>query len=277
MKKMKQILGLLVMVMACYQTCAQVAVSVELNRRTYHQYEPVMARVTLKNFSGTPLIFGSNKSFKGELLFHIAKPGESFSRSTELVKMTLNNLILTPGVTKEVTINLGKSYVFETIGNHKMKAIVSHTSLTDKYESSIVGFDVSRGYKVWETSVGIPDVFAVEAGSKIAKRTYKVTSLFDGKDPVYYLMIQDASTIYNVNRIGNDLGVASPQFMVDNLSQLHIIVSNTVKSFLYHVYDSDGLRISTDEYTKTNSSPRFMEDTNTGKVLIVGGEKKVNL
>lgn len=273
MNKIKCLVGLFAALTVCCQTFAQVAVNVQLNRKTYHQYEPVIAKVKLKNFSGTPLIFGSSDTFKGELIFHIVKPGDTFSRSTELLRVSLDNLILPPGVTKDATINLGKSYNFDSIGNHKIKVIASHTTLTDKYESNIIGFNVSQGFKVWETSFGVPDLFATEAGSKVAKRTYRVTSLFDGVEPVYYLIVEDSKKIYSVKRIGKDLGVAQPQFTVDNLSQLHVLVSSTVRSFNYHIFDIDGLNISTDEYLKKDTTPRFMEDPNTGKVLVVGGEK----
>jgi len=267
----KKALITLLTIFTAHAGLSQVSITLETNRKNYHQYEPALVQITLRNFSGTPLIFGSKDGLGGGITFEIQEPGNTNSNQSEYVKLDLENLILRPGIPEKKQINLSKHLTLKSIGKYRIKAIVSHEQLQNDYESSSVFFSASKGFFVWSTTAGIPDVLGTNK-NKIKSISYKIDSLFDGKDRVYYLIIEDEKRIYNVTRIGHDLGTSKPQCKVDNMSRLHVMIQDGVKIFSYYIYETSGERVSRDIYKKTSSSPYLSTDLDTGKIVVTGGK-----
>jgi len=267
----KKVLITLVTIFTAHAGLSQVSIALETNRKNYHQYEPVLVQLTLRSFSGTPLIFGSKDGLEGGVTFEIQEPGYANSNQSEYIKLDLKNLILRPGIPEKRQINLSKYLTLNEIGKYRIKAIINHEQLQNDYESNSAFLNSSKGFFVWSTTAGIPDVLGNNK-NKIKSITYKIDSLFDGQDRVYYLVVEDEKKIYKVSRIGHDLGTSKPQCMVDNMSRLHIMIQDGVKIFSYYIYETSGERVSHDIYKKTSSSPHLSTDPDTGEIIVTGGK-----
>jgi hypothetical protein len=253
--------------------CAQVAMTIKSNRKNYHQYERPYLLLTLNNYSGTSLIFGSTKNLSGTVTIRIKKPGTYNDMTEDFIKLELDNFILKPGVPYNLKIDLGKYLSLGKVGSYKLKAILTHGNLASGYESNYIFFTVSKGFYVWETTVGTPTLPGQAVGDKVATISYKLDSMFDGKDKVYYFLVEDAKRVYRVARIGVDYGIAAPQCRVDFLSRAHILIQDSSKIFSYFVYDTSGELIKHHVYKKVSASTPYLGlDESTGSIRVLGGD-----
>ena len=266
----KNIIIALLSVIICQAAVAQVSMQLYSNRKNYHQYEPVKLMLVLRNFSGTPLIFGSSSELSGKITLEIKSPGSY--NLPDYVQVELQNVILKPGLPEKVKIDLGKYFTIDKIGKYRIKALIEHKQLPNKYESNYVFFDSTKGYLIWTSTAGIPDVLQENKDRAVRSVTYKIDSLFDGRDKVYYLVIEDDKRIYTVSRIGYDVGTTVPSCKIDFLSQLHILIQESAKIFSYYVFDTAGNKLKHNIYKKKNKIPPALSvDPNTGEILVVGG------
>lgn len=267
----KKALITILAIITTHTSIGQVALTLETNRKNYHQYEAAHIQLTLRNFSGTPLIFGNAAGLSGSVTLEIKQPGNTTSNQSEYIEVNLENLILRPGIAEKTQINLSKYFTLRRIGKYRIKAIVKHEQLGSEYESNLVHINASEGFFVWSSTAGIPDVLNENTDNKIKSVNYKIDSLFDGKDRVYYLIIEDKQRIYTVARIGQDTGTSAPQCQIDYLSRLHVMIQDSAKIFTHYIYETSGERVSRVIYKKTTTSPRLTTDPNTGKIVVIGG------
>jgi hypothetical protein len=250
---------------------AQVGITLQMNRKTYLQYENVYARINLRNYSAHPLAFGKNKGLSGKLLFEIydAKGALVPRISNELPD--IEGTLLKPGSTQEVVTLVSRYYDLSQPGNYKITAYISHPQLTSDYQSDPVTFNVSQGVDVWKRIVGTPDF--VNKVEKIRPRTFRIISLFDGTDKVFYLMIEDDKKVYSVKRIGYEMGGTKPECEIDSLSRLHILLKLSSTIFVYFLYDIDGSLEKRDVYKKEGTTPTLVRNPQSGAIVVAGGEK----
>ncbi|MDY4162467.1 MAG: hypothetical protein SOX97_02655, partial [Sutterella sp.] len=71
MKRIWGAIAALVLLVVALPAGAQVSMELQLNRSVYMQYEPIFAKLKLRNYSGQPLVFGVADELKGELLFEV--------------------------------------------------------------------------------------------------------------------------------------------------------------------------------------------------------------
>lgn len=250
---------------------AQVGITLQMNRKTYMQYETIYSKVTLRNYSAHPLAFGKNKGLHGQLLFEI------YDAKGALVQRTSNSLpeiegtLLKPGSSKEIVTPISQYYDLSQPGNYKITAYIKHPQLTSDYQSNPVTFNVSEGVTVWKRIVGLPDF--VHNSKKIRPRTFRIISLFDGSDKVFYMIIEDDKKVYSVKRIGYEMGGIAPECEIDSLSRLHILLKLSSTIFVYFLYDIDGSQEKREVYSKNDTTPTLVRNPDTGYVIVAGGEK----
>ena len=73
-KLFSRLMVLLLLGLASLGVDAQVTVQLELNQQVFMQFEPIFAKVKIRNFSGHPLVFGANKELSGQISFQIYGP-----------------------------------------------------------------------------------------------------------------------------------------------------------------------------------------------------------
>ncbi|MBO5724112.1 MAG: hypothetical protein J6S58_04720, partial [Lentisphaeria bacterium] len=214
----------------------QVAMKAEILQTHFLQYEPVYLRLTMRNQSGHPLVFGEHSGLRGSLRFEITAigvAGHIHRRSAETP--TLKGIILQPGTTRVFTYNVSAYYDLRKQLNYELKAVISHPQLGSDYESNKVGFSVIGGQEIWHALVGIPDSLQNQKSGTVPTRKYSIRRYNTGKQALIVLLVEDDKRIYSVRRLGMDLGDSlKPQCAIDDLSRLHVLVAASPKVFAYY-------------------------------------------
>ncbi|OGV36103.1 MAG: hypothetical protein A2020_03305 [Lentisphaerae bacterium GWF2_45_14] len=261
---------------ASMDAAGQIGVVMELNRKNYLQYEHVFAKIKLRNYAGSALIFSdTNPAISGGIRFEIYSPDGGMAQVISKDVPEIKGILLKPGETSEIVIPISKYYNLSSLGRYRVKAIVYHSQMVSEYESGTLTLSVSSGVDAWKTVVGMPSFTQTDItsdGGKIKTRQYRIASMFDGKDKVFYMIIEDNSRIYAIKRIGYEMADKVPECEIDALSRLHILQKLSSDVFMYMLYDIDGTRERKEIYKKKETSPVLVRDPQSGAVIVAGGE-----
>ena len=251
---------------------AQIALRVELSQQHFLRYEPVFARVTMRNLSGHPLAFGENAGLRGILRFEIHSDSGRYSLLLGRETPPLKGLILQPGASRSVTFNIARYYDVRRIDHYSVKAVISHPQVRSAYESDPVSFSVVSGREIWQAVVGVPRYLLQNDTTKIPTRRYRLVSYNTGKRFVYVMLVEDKDRIYMIRRLGIDLGMdLAPQCAVDDLSRVNVLIAASPKVFAYFQFDVNGRLEKREVRIKTDTRPRLVVNRDTGTVVLSGG------
>ena len=247
----------------------------EVAQNRFLQYEPVYLRLTMRNMSGHPLVFGEHSGLRGALRFEITGMHRSgYIRNISKETPTMKGIILQPGATRVFTYNVSAYYDLRKKDDYQLKAVISHPQLGEEYESNRVGFSIIGGQEVWSALVGIPDSVQKNSAKVIPTRKYRILSYNTGKQALYALLVEDDRKIYCVRRLGMDLGYTlKPQCAIDDLSRLHVLVAASPKVFAYYLFDVTGKLEKKEVRLKTDTSPHLVSNRDMGTVLLAGGRR----
>ncbi|MBN2643617.1 MAG: hypothetical protein JXR78_18340 [Victivallales bacterium] len=253
---------------------AQVAVSVSMNHGNLMAYEPVFAKVSLRNFSGHPLVFGKSEMMTGSINFEIKGPrGELIMPIDRNVMPTISGLLIESGKREEIIIQLSRYYPLFNTGRYSLRAYISHPQLKKSYQSDRISFSISSGIMIWEHMVGVPDIEGKrDKKEQIPQRNYKISSLYDNNRNYYYLTVEDDTHIYSVRRIGVEMSMSRPQCEIDRLSRLHVLLATTPRIYSYFIFDHDGKLEHEAVYRKSDTTPLLVRNLVSGSVSLSGGE-----
>ncbi len=261
-----------------FPASAQVSLELQLNRSVYMQYEPIFAKLKMRNYSGQPLIFGVSKEFRGELLFDVTRGTESVSKvAGKDIPVSMN--ILMPGASLDLVIPITQYYPVEKLGCYRLHAYVKHSALKDMFRSNECRFEVNPGVEIWKRTVGVPDMLRAghvngeDKNRKIqaAERTFSLRVMTDNAVRHYYLVVEDSQYVYAVLHVGVEVGMERYKAEVDMLSRLHLLMPISPKLFRYVIVNLDG-RAEQDKYLKTTKTiPSLVLDKDSGRVYVVGG------
>ena len=276
MRKTLWAIAALVLMTVALPAAAQVSMELQLNRSVYMQYEPVYAKLKLRNYSGQPLVFGVADELKGEVLFEITRGTETVAKiPAKDIPVSMN--ILMPGASLELVVPISQYYQIEKLGTYRVHAYLKHKMLKDMFRSNECRFEVNPGVEVWKRTVGIPDMLRVgeaDSGKKqqeIKERTFSLRVMGENAVKHYYLVIEDKQYVYAVLRVGREVGMERYKVEVDMLSRLHLLIPISPKLFRYAIVNLDG-RAEQDKYLKTTKTiPSLVLEKNTGRVYVAGG------
>jgi len=251
---------------------AQLGIAIDMNHKAYLQYENISARITLRNFSGHPLIFGESEQLQGKIRFEITSPDGSFIPLSGNQTPCITGMLIEPGKTKQVVIPVSQFYRLIDIGRYTIRAYITHPQLASAFESGTANFTISNGMPVWEHQVGLPRLIDTpDTTEQIQQRYFRISSLLDGNRNYFYLIIDDEDQIYCIRRIGIEMSKSAPNCEVDHLSRLHIMVQTNPRVFSYYIFNPDGSVDKESVYRKTTSTPQLIRNQETGTVVLVGG------
>ncbi len=246
----------------------QIALKLELSQKDYLQYDKVYAKVTMDNYSGTPIVFGSAEQLKGSLSFHIETPDKSVEfLIDEKITPNIENMILRPGFGATVTVPISKYYDMKTRGRYRVKAIIKHVRLPNAYQSNTMTCMVVKGITMYERKIGVPDV--LNEGGQIALRKYRLVSYYNGADTVFNLVVEDEANIYAVRKVGFQTGSLVPVCEIDAFSNIHILNQVSTKIFSYLSFDYNGKLLKREIYDRVGTM-RFVR-TKSAMIKVQGG------
>lgn len=249
---------------------AQVAMSLNLNRTVYMQYEPIYAAVTLRNDSGRTLAFGHDPKLQGFILFEIRDSKNNLVAQIPDTEFDTTGLLLRAGEIKRLVIPISKYYNLDHTGSYRVFAYISHIQLPAEYQSKEVSFQIVNGVKIWTQKVGIPDLTG-KGEEKAVERVYSIHSMTEGPDRFLYLIVEDNHKVYGVVRIGKRIGLEQFRAEVDMLSRIHLLMPVSPKVFQYLAFALDGSCIANQHWKITNTIPTLVRDPANGMVTLVGG------
>jgi hypothetical protein len=269
--KLKIFLLLALLTLTSFFCNAQLAITLKLNRSNYLQYEKVYAKITIRNISGHPVVFGDNKRLHGKLLFKIIDSENITADQVGDSSYEMAGVIIEAGQHKEFIVPVSSFYKLRKCGIYRIYAYIEHNMFEDVYRSRKTSFEVNKGFIIWQKTVGIPEFMLSGKKKKIKNRTYKMLRMLQGSKKGNYLVIEDKRRVYSVLFLGYALGEEKITHDIDPLSRLHLMVPISPKIFVHLVIDVNGKIDDESVYRRTKTVPSLVRNPKTGKIFVTGG------
>jgi hypothetical protein len=258
----------------CGELSARVGMSLEINRSTFMQFEPVYAKITLRNDTGKALLFGKSPRLQGFLMLELSGAGQRYVQKRKGKEISIDGLIMKPGEIRSIIIPINAYYDIDKADNYKIHAYIAHSMLDKEFKTPDRFFQVQHGAPLWKRTVGIPDIYSTP-GSGSRERTYEIRTMHERGRRYYYLVVSDSTHVYGVVRLGHQMGYEKLQIEVDMLNRIHVLVPVTPKVFHYLSFSIDGANV-TNSFWKTSSTiPQLYRNPRNGIVTRIGGTEAV--
>jgi hypothetical protein len=214
---------------------AQLSTSLKLSKRQFVMGEPVLATITVTNYSGSELTFYSDA--RTQWLNFIMKDGRG-NFVTGRPKTTFGKMKIRAGETLAREVDLSQHFSLNTQGGYSVGAVVNMPKKADgSVESSStnrIQFNISSGIPYWTQKVGIP---------KTGKtREFRVLNFNGGDKSHLYAQINDVKSGQNVRtfRLGDVLMLRKPLVTVDRQQTMHVMFLATPTMWVHCQVDADG-------------------------------------
>lgn len=263
----------LILLLTVSSLYAQLGLELESNNKNYIQYEPVFLRLTMTNYSGYALPFTDTGTILTTYTFEVEDHTGHLVPFNDKRMLPFGSFVLNQNSKREVIIPITRYVDVRKPGTYRVKIIVAHPFMPDKYESNWIPFSVVRGSKVWSRKVGAaaPTVYT---GSKIPVRDVSLSATYDGNRKVYYFIIEDERQIHALYRLGQEFDAARPPICeMGNKNDIHISMNVSQRLYAYFVFDIDGQRKTREAYACLGGAtpPYFVRDKTTRELKRVGG------
>jgi hypothetical protein len=242
---------------------AQIRVEFELPRRLYLVYEPILATVTVTNFTGQDLLLhddGAQKWFG----FEITTPEGRIVPPTE-ADYKVPPLQVAAGQAVRRQINLTPLYRLGEFGTYKVRANIWCSDLNRYFASAPKQFDITDGKLIWQQTVGVPGGGGTRVYSLLTHRRERDTRL--------YVRVEnrEEGVVYATAQIGRTLSFSPPQTELDSANALHVLQMVAPKTYLYTQIDTDGQLQARETYVGTRENNPSLRRSDTGSVIVRGG------
>ncbi len=244
---------------------AQISLALDIKRRIYVRYEPILATVQITNLSGRDLTLHD-----GELPWF----GFDVTGSTSDVLIPPRNpdykldpLQLKIGETVKRTVNLTQLYGITEFGIHRIKATVTTAEGSKVFASKPSVVEITEGRTVWQQIVGVPDTLP-NAG-----QMHTITLLeFQDNKRFLYVRVEDKDrgTVFCMYRIGHMIDGTSPQMQFDTANNLYVLHLIGPKTYTLTNIGVNGQFLGQSLYTAPKTRP-FLRKLADGTVQIVNG------
>ncbi len=241
---------------------AQVQVKLDIPRRLYMIYEPVIVRVSIKNFSGRDIVLrdGDGKHwFNFDILHTNGAMVMPKTRNYEL-----NPLELKAGQTLQRKINLTPLYAMQEYGGHRIRANVYLADTGTEYTSNVKKIEITEGHLMWQQEVGVP-------GSTDSRLVSLLSFRLPQGDRLYIRIADEKNgVIYSNAKLGRLLSLYKPQIVFGRENVIHVLHHAAPRNYLYTKMNLDGEVLERETYLAPKYDPvlRVNEDQ---MVFIVGG------
>jgi hypothetical protein len=145
----------LLSILAVSQLHAQLRVDLNLKRRLFMAYEPVMASITITNFSGRDITL-ENSETQNWLNFEITNVDGTLL-PPRAGKSRFDPRTLAAGETCTFAINLVKSYPITEFGAYRIRASIYFPEMSKFFSSGLRNIEISEGKVIWEQTLGVPE------------------------------------------------------------------------------------------------------------------------
>ena len=250
---------------------ARIGIDVKTEYPSFIRYEPIEVTVTMTNYTGNVLDFGTKDNPSGHLKLIIKGNSAGAQQVVRKTGVTAG-LKFEAGSTRQISFQINNMYNFQQTSTYSLKAQVGHKRLKYDYQSDTKRFDVRSGIKIWNNEVGVPDG---GNSDQIAKREYTLLRVHFSKDDIYALRVEDDNHVYNVFRLGKFIYGGKPECEVDAVSNLHILKRVKSNLFVYRVFNCSGEQMERTFYVTSQNRPELYREDESGTVSVIGGREAV--
>ncbi len=241
---------------------AQLQVTLEVSRRNYMIYEPLLVKVSVRNLAGRDIEL-RDAGGKHWFSFDVSRAnGAMILPKTS--NYQLRPLELRAGQTLERKINLTPLYAMQEFGTHRIRARVFFADLGTEYTSNSKTIEITEGHLMWQQEVGVPETGATREVSLLSFRNP------DGDRLYIRVADQRKGIIYCNMKLGRLLSLYKPQIVFGRENIIHVLHHAAPRSYLYTKLNLNGEVLERETYLATKFDPvlRVNEDQ---MVFVVGG------
>lgn len=247
---------------------AQLQVDIKLKRTLYVSYEPILITVSMTNLSGNPLPLSDandNHWFGFQVETLDGRPIAPRS-----LNYTNESLVLEAGQKLSRTVNLTPLFPIAEFGGYRIRAAIYAATLKRFFNSPALNIEITDGRPVFQKIVGVPD------GMPGAGETREITAMTHRlpNSTQLYLRIENkkGGTVFCTHRLGRLVSYGTPEIILDQKNQVHILQNAAPKSFLYSHIGLNGEVLQRKTYSQIVKRPILREGPD-GKIQVIGAQE----
>ena len=247
---------------------AQLQVDIKLKRTLYVSYEPILITVSMTNLSGNPLPLSDandNHWFGFQIETLDGRPIAPRS-----LNYTNESLVLEAGQKLSRTVNLTPLFPIGEFGGYRIRAAIYAATLKRFFNSPALNIEITDGRPVFQKIVGVPD------GMPGAGETREITAMTHRlpNSTQLYLRIENkkGGTVFCTHRLGRLVSYGTPEIILDQKNQVHILQNAAPKSFLYSHIGLNGEVLQRKTYSQIVKRPILREGPD-GKIKVIGAQE----
>ncbi len=241
---------------------AQISVNMEIPRRLYMVYEPLIVKVTITNLSGDRIMLRDTEAQQW-MSFEINRT-DGMSVQPISHEYKLEPLVLDVGETAQRSVNLTPLYSMREFGTYRLRLNIHSEEMDRYFHSAVRQVDITEGRKMYEQIVGVPGGGGNRKVTLLSHRHPKGNRLY------IRIMDEDEGTVYANTQIGRLLTFGDPRIEFDITNDVHILHMTSPRTFIYTYMSLNGEVLSRATYRSTERHPRLGRNA-SGMVEVRGG------
>lgn len=245
---------------------SQVTVEVILDQEVFLRDESLPVQVRITNRSGQTLKLGRETDW---LSFAVEnRDGNSVSRVGD--PPVKEEFSLESSMVASRRVDLAPYFNLSNPGRYLVTATIKIPEWTQEVASKPRNFDIVRGTKLWEQTVGVPGSGAAPEPRKYILHQAQLKRL------TLYVRITDEGEFktFRLMPVGTLVSFSRPEAQVDKTSNLHLLFQSGPRSFTYTAVTANGDVIVRQSHAYTASRPNLRADED-GRIRVVGGERLI--
>lgn len=259
------VLGLLLCAGAAH---AQLAVELQIKRRLFMRYEPILATVVVHNSTGRDVMLADTEQGGPWFQFHITTENNTLLPPLNS-HYEVEPLQIKSGETVKRTVNLNTLFPLGDFGTYHLKASIFYPGAGKYFTSKLDHFSVMEGKLIWRQTVGVPDGVAGEGGNRVVSLLTMDTD--KGKD--LYVRVEGDDAVFGCYDLGRMAEGTPPDAKFDagnNLAILHLIGPKTYSLSRVGV---NGAFLGQGTYVTPKTQP-YLRRNAEGQLQIVGAVRQ---
>jgi hypothetical protein len=256
-----------VSILAPRKAAAQLLVTLEMNKKSYIAYEPILATVSVANRTGKDVVLGDHEG-QSWLGFQVnVIGGDTILPPSGPPRV--DPTVLPAGKSIRETISLGHFYPLGRLDNYSIRASVFFNEFGQHFASNTAAIRINEGQRFWEEQIGVP-----AKNGQTAYRKFTLMSFQEDQQMSAYVRVRDdrSQRVLATYALGRLVPHHDPQATLDGQNQLHVLFMTGPRYYRHCVISPEGEKMSENIYEEKNASSPTLMLANTGAVNVRGGQ-----
>ena len=249
---------------------AQLGVDIQIKRRTFIRYEPIIATVSVTNLSGRDLVLrdGSSQWFG----FQVNAGSSENLVPPRNPDYHLDPLELKAGASAKRSVNLNSLFPISEFGPYRIRATIYSEQLDKYFSSRALNIEVTDGTLIWQQTVGVPEGLA-NGG---AMHNFALLKYQSPDKRYLYCRIEDRAggVVFGTYQLGHMIDGPTPEVHFDSANNLYVLHLVGPKTYLLSKVGVNGEFLGQTTYLAGKTRP-YLRRLANGTLQIVGGRREV--